>query len=312
MSVEKDNMFWKALMEHKVPKKKLKKKNAKLSNAKELALKYHVSKDDVEKIYKIFVSMDDDGSGTITAGEVAEMLCGFGCDVSPKVVQAVMRSSDKSGDGEIDFEEFLTAVTSKIKLNDCKADIHAMFEKFDRDKDGLLSAEELVVAWSETLKTRITIKEAAALIQQVAGKKFAFASAETKSTYNSVCVARSTGDFNQEKRPRRKLRCQLQQDRDNEWASTAMEFEKAWEDKNPRKTYALLKQCSGKMKRCSPVLNTANGVAVGEATLPIWREYFKILLNRHGPSAPELEHVHRSTYAFNEEPPTESEVLVCI
>ncbi|KAK6742906.1 hypothetical protein RB195_010273 [Necator americanus] len=453
-------------MEHKVPKKKLKKKNAKLSNAKELALKYHVSKDDVEKIYKIFVSMDDDGSGTITAGEVAEMLCGFGCDVSPKVVQAVMRSSDKSGDGEIDFEEFLTAVTSKIKLNDCKADIHAMFEKFDRDKDGLLSAEELVVAWSETLKTRITIKEAAALIQQetrmrdqpvinikitpytaamlmrtkcaflrlrdrrgrklwtisahaptetaednskdafyeleqqsdvlgkwyypaectsdngdclvdlceqtsliiaskfkrnlrrhqltwegstlltpeeqrkrkmkslklqldyvlawnipqsdirksraVAGKKFAFASAETKSTYNSVCVARSTGDFNQEKRPRRKLRCQLQQDRDNEWASTAMEFEKAWEDKNPRKTYALLKQCSGKMKRCSPVLNTANGVAVGEATLPIWREYFKILLNRHGPSAPELEHVHRSTYAFNEEPPTESEVLVCI
>ncbi|KAK6750170.1 hypothetical protein RB195_002267 [Necator americanus] len=48
-------------------------------------------------------------------------------------------------------------------------------------------------------------------------KKFAFASAEAKSTYNSVCVARSTGDFNQEKRLRRKLRSQLQQDRDNEW-----------------------------------------------------------------------------------------------
>ncbi|KAK6748757.1 hypothetical protein RB195_001405 [Necator americanus] len=44
-------------------------------------------------------------------------------------------------------------------------------------------------------------------------KKFAFASAETKSTYNSVCVARSAGDFNQEKRLRRKLRRQLQQDR---------------------------------------------------------------------------------------------------
>ncbi|XGW18096.1 hypothetical protein V3C99_002589 [Haemonchus contortus] len=166
MPVEKDNMFWKALLEHKVPKKKLKKRNAKLANAKEYALKYHVSQEDVEKIYKIFVSMDDDGSGTITAGEVAEMLSGFGCDVSPKVVQAVMRSSDKSGDGEIDFEEFLAVVTSKIKLNNCKADIHAMFEKFDKNKDGLLSAEELVVAWSETLKTKITVKEATALIQQ--------------------------------------------------------------------------------------------------------------------------------------------------
>ncbi|KAK6729566.1 hypothetical protein RB195_006547 [Necator americanus] len=143
-------------------------------------------------------------------------------------------------------------------------------------------------------------------------KKFAFASAETKSTYNSVCVARSAGDFNQEKRLRRKLRRQLQQDRDNEWTSRAMKFEKAWEDKNPRKAYALLKQYSGKMKRCSPVLNTANGEAVGEATLPIWREHFKTLLNRQAPSAPELGNVHRPTYAVNEEPPTESEVLVCI
>ncbi|KAK6736618.1 hypothetical protein RB195_019361 [Necator americanus] len=103
-------------------------------------------------------------------------------------------------------------------------------------------------------------------------KKFAFASEETKSTYNSVCVARSAGEFNQEKRLRRKLRRQLQQGRGNEWTSRAMEFEKAWEDRNPRKAYALLKQYSGKMKRCSPVLNTANVVAVSEATLPIWKE----------------------------------------
>ncbi|KAK6762855.1 hypothetical protein RB195_023527 [Necator americanus] len=66
------------------------------------------------------------------------------------------------------------------------------------------------------------------------------------------------------------------------------------------------------MKRCSPVLNTANGVAAGEATLPIWREHFKTLLNQLAPSAPGLERVHRPTYAVNEEPPTESEVLVCI
>ncbi|KAK6725954.1 hypothetical protein RB195_004333 [Necator americanus] len=143
-------------------------------------------------------------------------------------------------------------------------------------------------------------------------KKFAFASAETKSTYNSVCVARSAGDFNQEKRLRRKLRRQLQQDRDNEWTSRAMEFEKAWEDRNPRKACALLKQYSGKIKRCFPVLNTANGVVVGKATLPICKEHFKTLLNWLAPSAPELEHVHRPTYAVNEEPPTVSEVLVCI
>ncbi|PAV78281.1 hypothetical protein WR25_19229 isoform A [Diploscapter pachys] len=166
MNGPKDNLFWTALMEHKIPKKKLKKKQ-KLANTAELAEKYEVSNKDVEKIYDIFVSMDDDGSGTISSSEVAKMLAGFGCDVSPKVVQAVMRSSDKSGDGEIDFEEFLAAVTSKIKLNNCKADIHLVLEKMEKDNDKFLSAEELVVAWSETLKTKITVREAEALIQQV-------------------------------------------------------------------------------------------------------------------------------------------------
>ncbi|KAK6752297.1 hypothetical protein RB195_003611 [Necator americanus] len=66
------------------------------------------------------------------------------------------------------------------------------------------------------------------------------------------------------------------------------------------------------MKRCSVVLNTANGAAVGEATFPIWRYQLKTLLNRQKQLAPELEHVHRPKYAVNEEPPTESEVLVCI
>ncbi|KAK6728222.1 hypothetical protein RB195_005707 [Necator americanus] len=79
-------------------------------------------------------------------------------------------------------------------------------------------------------------------------KKFAFASAETKFTYNFVCAARSAGEFNQEKRLRRKLRRHLQQDRDSEWMSRAMEFEKAWEDRNPRKAYALLKQYRAKRK----------------------------------------------------------------
>ncbi|KAK6735454.1 hypothetical protein RB195_018581 [Necator americanus] len=66
------------------------------------------------------------------------------------------------------------------------------------------------------------------------------------------------------------------------------------------------------MKRCSPVLNTASGKVIGETTLPIWSDLFKSSLNRKAPSAPKLEHVHRPIYAVNEEPPIESEVMVCI
>uniref|UniRef100_A0A1I7WT42 EF-hand domain-containing protein n=1 Tax=Heterorhabditis bacteriophora TaxID=37862 RepID=A0A1I7WT42_HETBA len=84
---------------------------------------------------------------------MAQMLVDFGYDVSPKVIQAVIRSSDKSGDGEIDFGEFLSAITSKYK-------------KLKKDGDGLVSTEELS-AWSETFKLRTTIREAATFIQKI-------------------------------------------------------------------------------------------------------------------------------------------------
>ncbi|KAK6750337.1 hypothetical protein RB195_002359 [Necator americanus] len=95
-------------------------------------------------------------------------------------------------------------------------------------------------------------------------KKLALASAETKSTYKSMChpphlpVTSTRNSI---------LEGSCVVNRDSEWTSRAKLFEKEWENKNPRETYALLEQYGGKMKGCSPVFNTANGVAVGEATL---------------------------------------------
>ncbi|KAK6746500.1 hypothetical protein RB195_000021 [Necator americanus] len=95
------------------------------------------------------------------------------------------------------------------------------------------------------------------------GRTFAYA--ETISTYNSVCVARTTGEFSQEKRLTR--RCHRHLKGENKWSSRTKEFEKAWEEKDPRKAYTLLMQYRSKTKGCSPVLNSASGVVDGESTL---------------------------------------------
>ncbi|KAK6760610.1 hypothetical protein RB195_021901 [Necator americanus] len=47
-------------------------------------------------------------------------------------------------------------------------------------------------------------------------------------------------------------------------------------------------------------------------TLLIWRDNLQTLLDRQAPSAPELKDVHRPTYTVNKQPPTESELPVCI
>ncbi|GMR42450.1 hypothetical protein PMAYCL1PPCAC_12645, partial [Pristionchus mayeri] len=159
---DKDAVFWKALLNHKLGKKKPKKKHSKLTNAQELAEKHGINKKDVERVYNIFVAMDDDDSGTISSSEVAAMLMGFGCDVSPKVVQAVMRTSDVNGDGEINFDEFLAAVTSKVKAN-TNADIDVVFERLNEHEH--MSAEDLVVSWKQNLAHK-----ASAIIASVEAK----------------------------------------------------------------------------------------------------------------------------------------------
>ncbi|KAK6746020.1 hypothetical protein RB195_012247 [Necator americanus] len=128
-------------------------------------------------------------------------------------------------------------------------------------------------------------------------KEFVLASAENKSTYNSTCAASSTGYFSQEKCLRKKLHHQLQKDRIQiGWTSRVKVFEKAWEYKNPQKTYALLKQYYGKTKRCSPFLNSVCAVAVGETSLPIWRDHLNSLLKRQAPSVPQLVNSQRPTF----------------
>ncbi|CAP34580.2 Protein CBG16669 [Caenorhabditis briggsae] len=178
MPVAKDNQFWDALMENKVAKKLIKKHKckAKCENIDELAKRYEVSKQEVEKVnksffmseevFKIFQLMDDDGSGTISSSEVAKMLNELGIDVSPKVVQAVMRRAMSVETVKLTLRNFLQRLL--LKLSTVKADVELMLSKIDNNPEKVVSitAEELVVAWSETVSTNITVKEAFALIQQ--------------------------------------------------------------------------------------------------------------------------------------------------
>ena len=48
---------------------------------------------------------DKDGSGTISAAEIKEVL-GFGKTMSEEAVNEVIKQVDENGDGEISFEEF--------------------------------------------------------------------------------------------------------------------------------------------------------------------------------------------------------------
>ena len=55
---------------------------------------------------------DKDGSGIISADEIREVLCFGGTNsLSAEAVDAIIKQVDENGDGEIQFEEFVTMMT---------------------------------------------------------------------------------------------------------------------------------------------------------------------------------------------------------
>lgn len=55
---------------------------------------------------------DKDGSGIISADEIREVLCFGGANsLSTEAVDAIIKQVDENGDGEIQFEEFVTMMT---------------------------------------------------------------------------------------------------------------------------------------------------------------------------------------------------------
>ncbi|XP_027718167.1 calmodulin-2-like [Vombatus ursinus] len=58
-------------------------------------------------------------------------------------LQEIMNEVDASGNGTIDFSEFLNVMARKMKDTDSNEDIQDAFRVFDKNRDGFISAGEL-------------------------------------------------------------------------------------------------------------------------------------------------------------------------
>ena len=83
-------------------------------------------------------------SGTITKTELKEVMKSLGQNPTDKELEQMIKSVDKDNNNEIDFEEFLTLMSSKKPgKDDPDRELKDAFAVFDADGSGTISRSEL-------------------------------------------------------------------------------------------------------------------------------------------------------------------------
>ncbi|KNC54951.1 uncharacterized protein AMSG_12329 [Thecamonas trahens ATCC 50062] len=114
-----------------------------------------LSKEKRARFREAFARMDHDGSGQLNANDISELLSRLGYEVTREEVLGYIGEVDEDGDGEISFPEFvdmltlhknavLAGVVDDLILSDEQIrELEDVFNLFDADRDGTISASEL-------------------------------------------------------------------------------------------------------------------------------------------------------------------------
>lgn len=112
---------------------------------------------------RVFATFDKNGDGLIAKQELRDSLKNLRLSVTDKEVEEMVVKVDANGDGSIDFDEFCMLYEAMLgqkqrggasgrdgkdgavdqEEDDEEEDLKEAFDVFDKDKDGLISVEEL-------------------------------------------------------------------------------------------------------------------------------------------------------------------------
>ena len=103
-----------------------------------------IPEDKILEYKEAFDMFDKDGGGTISASEIVKIMKNFGYPIKKAEAQKMIAEIDDNGDGEIDFEEFVTLMekqTNYVEETDEELVLRA-FKSFDKDHDGKITNYE--------------------------------------------------------------------------------------------------------------------------------------------------------------------------
>lgn len=130
----------------------------------------------VREISDAFEFFDLNGDGKLSLKELGKVVRSLGEDVKDSDLQMLIKRVDSDGDGELNLSEFIDLNTQascssgESESSSEEAESHALiaaFKKFDADKDGFISAEELHRVLGTFGDDRYSLEECQSMIASV-------------------------------------------------------------------------------------------------------------------------------------------------
>ena len=105
-----------------------------------------IPEEKINEYKEAFDMFDKNKKGTISANDITKIMKNFGYPISRKEVESMVAEMDTSGNGELDFEEFVTFMQKQTQYIDESDEDQVLkaFKKSDiRNTYGFISEEEV-------------------------------------------------------------------------------------------------------------------------------------------------------------------------
>ncbi|MED6208106.1 hypothetical protein PIB30_041896 [Stylosanthes scabra] len=124
-----------------------------------------------EELRKVFSTFDKNGDGFITGQELKDSLRNIRMSMTDTEIDDIVVKFDSNGDGLLDFQEFCLLTRElggEVEEEEEEVNLKEAFDVFDKDKDGLISVEELALALTSLgLREGKKIQECREMIRKV-------------------------------------------------------------------------------------------------------------------------------------------------
>ncbi|KAJ9544585.1 hypothetical protein OSB04_024292 [Centaurea solstitialis] len=135
---------------------------------KKIGMDLEISTDVQFELVQAFRFIDSDGDGRITTEELEAVLSRIGGSepLIREELSLMLSEVDRDGDGIVTLEEF-GALSSAFAPAACDTELRDVFEFFDADHDGRITAEELFAVFNSIGEGRCTLEECRSMISSV-------------------------------------------------------------------------------------------------------------------------------------------------